>query len=152
MSDEDEIINSSFNENNQNIEEIEENIPVFKEKIGVGSDILHILPVKLEKQNNAIKAAVDKYFESNIINENASLNEYKSFFRGRQLNGKKYKIPENINLEYYELIKEKKMEDYTINQSKEIKEYYIWKYDETIKLNEPMSNIEKTLKNFDFLA
>ena len=44
------------------------------------------------------------------------------------------------------------MEDYTINQSKEIKEYYIWKYDETIKLNEPMSNIEKTLKNFDFLA
>ena len=146
---------SSYNENNEinlNIEEIEENKPILKEKIGKGSDILHILPAKLQKQNNAIKAPVDKYFESNIINENASLNEYICYFRGRKLNGKKYKVPENINLEYYELLKEKKKEDYTINQSKDIKEYYIWKYDENIKLNEPMTNIEKTLKNFDFLA
>ena len=60
MSDEDENINSSFNENNQNIEEIEENIPVFKEKIGVWSDILHILPVKLEKQRIAIARAILK--------------------------------------------------------------------------------------------
>ena len=151
MSD-DENYNSSYNENINNIEEIEENKPIFKEKIGKGSDILHILPVKLQKQNNAIKAPVDKYFESNIINENASLNEYKSFFRGRQLNGKKYKISDNINLKYYELLKEKKKEDYIINQSKDIKEYYIWKYDEKIMLNTPMTNIEKTLSNFDFLA
>jgi hypothetical protein len=155
MSDYEENHISSYNENNEinlNIEEIEQNKPILKEKIGKGSDILHILPAKLQKQNNAIKAPVDKYFESNIINENASLNEYICYFRGRKLNGKKYKVPENINLEYYELLKEKKKEDYTINQSKDIKEYYIWKYDENIKLNEPMTNIEKTLKNFDFLA
>jgi hypothetical protein len=155
MSDDEENHISSYNENNEinlNIEEIEQNKPILKEKIGKGSDILHILPAKLQKQNNAIKAPVDKYFESNIINENASLNEYICYFRGRKLNGKKYKVPENINLEYYELLKEKKKEDYTINQSKDIKEYYIWKYDENIKLNEPMTNIEKTLKNFDFLA
>ena len=155
MSDDEENHISSYNENNEinlNIEEIEENKPILKEKIGKGSDILHILPAKLQKQNNAIKAPVDKYFESNIINENASLNEYICYFRGRKLNGKKYKVPENINLEYYELLKEKKKEDYTINQSKDIKEYYIWKYDENIKSNEPMKNIEKTLKNFDFLA
>ena len=155
MSDDEENHISSYNENNEinlNIEEIEQNKPILKEKIGKGSDILHILPAKLQKQNNAIKAPVDKYFESNIINENASLNEYICYFRGRKLNGKKYKVPENINLEYYQLLKEKKKEDYTINQSKDIKEYYIWKYDENIKLNEPMTNIEKTLKNFDFLA
>ena len=155
MSDDEENHISSYNENNEinlNIEEIEQNKPILKEKIGKGSDILHILPAKLQKQNNAIKAPVDKYFESNIINENASLNEYICYFRGRKLNGKKYKVPENINLEYYELLKEKKKEDYIINQSKDIKEYYIWKYDENIKLNEPMTNIEKTLKNFDFLA
>ena len=155
MSDDEENHISSYNENNEinlNIEEIEQNKPILKEKIGKGSDILHILPAKLQKQNNAIKAPVDKYFESNIINENASLNEYICYFRGRKLNGKKYKVPEYITLEYYELLKEKKKEDYTINQSKNIKEYYIWKYDENIKINEPMTNIEKTLKNFDFLA
>ena len=155
MSDDEENHISSYNENNEinlNIEEIEENKPILKEKIGKGSDILHILPAKLQKQNNAIKAPVDKYFESNIINENASLNEYICYFRGRKLNGKKCKVPENINLEYYELLKEKKKEDYTINQSKDIKEYYIWKYDEKIMLNTPMTNIEKTLSNFDFLA
>ena len=153
MSDEESIsINNSYKEHIINDENLDENKIIFREKIGKGSDLLHILPAKLKKQNNAIRAPVDFYFESDIQNENASLNDYICHFRGRKLNGKKFIVPENINLQYYELMDEKK-DDYIINQTKNIKEYYIWKYDEKINLKEePMSNLEKTLKKFEFLG
>ena len=152
MSD-DESFDKSYNENNNNEQNlIIENQPIKKVKIGKGSDTLHVLPVKLKEEKTAIKAPVDTFFESNIKNEDATKNEYINHFRGRLLNGKRYVIPENINLTYYELIKEKNENDYIINQTRNIKDYYIWKYDEKCGINEPMTNLKKVLENFDFLA
>ena len=123
-----------------------------KKTIGKGSNFFHILPAKFINQSSSTLEPVDSYFETQIEKKDEY---YHTQLRGRPLNGKKYEIPDNSNIQfgYVEMIKDNNIKNqYTINQTKNIKQYYLWKYDEVIFSNEIMTELNKLVSKFDMLS
>ena len=167
MEKEDSIENKNENENiNSNIEESnsydlsEEKIkPKIKsKKISIGSSILHILPLKLNDDNECQRKSVDKLFEKYIGKDTED--NYKDYdttlFRGRILNGKKINIEKNnkFKINYVNLNKENEdnNDEYKISINRKVNEYYVWKYDQSIENDNNLMLLEKNIKKLDVLS
>lgn len=138
-------------DNNNNNNDDDESIHLPKKTVDKGSNVFHILPAKFNNNFSTLEP-VNSYFETHIEKKGEY---YHTHLRGRLLNGKKYEIPDNSNITfgYVEMIKAHNTKnEYMITQTKDIKQYYLWKYDEDILLEEPMSNLNKLIGKFDVLS
>jgi hypothetical protein len=130
-----------------------------KQKIQTkGSGVFHILPAKLNC-THSFNDNVDGYFETRIDVNNTSEHiqcKYKTFFRGRGLYGNKYNTNgnANVNMTHYELVNDEinNTNTYVVNKVNDINEYYLWKYDENIPMeDEVFNNIDEFISKLSVL-
>jgi hypothetical protein len=128
----------------------DKNIEINNKDIPEAKKSTHFLPFRIPHTG---ESKVNIYFDSLIeprYKNDANSEEYITSFRGRIFNGKKIKVdPDNHN--FSKINYTNKKGTLTIKNLEEINEYYIWKFDEEIELNNNLANMSSLLKSLDIL-